>query len=82
MNTQQFSDYIVYVDESGDHSLGNIDTEYPLFVLVFCVFKKMDYLEVIKNITALKFKYFGHDKVVFNENDIRRKRSDFKIFNK
>ena len=82
MSTQQFSDYIVYVDESGDHSLGNIDTEYPLFVLVFCVFKKMDYLEVIKNITALKFKYFGHDKVVFHENDIRRKRSDFRGFHK
>ncbi len=82
MNTQQFSDYIVYVDESGDHSLGNINQEYPVFVLAFCIFKKMDYLEVIKNITALKFKYFGHDKVVFHENDIRRKRSDFKIFNK
>jgi hypothetical protein len=28
-----FSDYIVYVDESGDHGLVNIDTQYPIFVL-------------------------------------------------
>lgn len=82
MNTQQFSDYIVYVDESGDHSLGNIDKEYPFFVLAFCIFKKTDYLQVIQQITALKFKYFGHDKVVLHESDIRRKRDDFNIFNK
>jgi|SRR6185437_5862162 len=77
-----FSEYIVYVDESGDHSLGNINKEYPVFVLVFCIFKKSDYLEIIKNITALKFKYFGHDKVIFHETDIRRKIGDFKIFNR
>ena len=31
------SDYIVYVDESGDHSLTSINPRYPLFVLSFCV---------------------------------------------
>ena len=77
-----FSDYIVYVDESGDHSLQNIDKEYPIFVLAFCIFKKDAYLELIKKITAFKFKYFGHDKVIFHENDIRRKMGDFKMFNK
>lgn len=82
MKTQQFSDYIVYVDESGDHSLGNIDKEYPFFVLAFCIFSKADYLQVIQQMTALKFKYFGHDKVVFHESDIRRKRDDFNIFNR
>lgn len=35
-----FSDYIVYVDESGDHSLDSINSEYPLFVLSFCIFRK------------------------------------------
>ena len=80
MAFDQFSDYVVYVDESGDHSLKTIDKEYPVFVLVFCILKISDYLELIKSITALKFKYFGHDKVVFHENDIRRKRGDFKVF--
>ena len=82
MKNQQFSDFIVYVDESGDHSLGNIDKEYPFFVLAFCIFNKADYLQVIQQMTALKFKYFGHDKVVFHESDIRRKRDDFNIFNR
>ena len=28
-----YSDYIVYVDESGDHGLKTIDENYPVFVL-------------------------------------------------
>ena len=31
--SQRFSDYVVYVDESGDHSLASIDSDYPVFVL-------------------------------------------------
>ena len=37
---QHFSDYVVYVDESGDHGLKTMDKTYPLFVLAFCVFMK------------------------------------------
>jgi len=35
-----FSDYIIHVDESGDHSLESIDPNYPVFVLAFCIFNK------------------------------------------
>jgi hypothetical protein len=41
----RFSDYVVYVDESGDHSLVNIDADYPVFVLALCVFHKRHYSE-------------------------------------
>jgi hypothetical protein len=30
-----FSEWIVYVDESGDHGIASIDPSYPIFVLVF-----------------------------------------------
>lgn len=39
----EFSDYIIYVDESGDHSLEVIYEEHPVFVLAFCIFKKEEY---------------------------------------
>jgi hypothetical protein len=42
-----FSDYIVYVDESGDHSLQSIDPNFPVFSLVFCIFKKSDFVETV-----------------------------------
>ncbi len=40
LQESDFSKYIVYVDESGDHSLQSIDENYPIFVLAFCVFHK------------------------------------------
>lgn len=30
-----FSDFIVFVDESGDSSLDSISSQYPIFVLAF-----------------------------------------------
>jgi hypothetical protein len=32
-----FGDYIVYIDESGDHGLTNINPDHRVFVLAFCV---------------------------------------------
>ena len=43
----QFSDYIAYIDESGDPSLQKIDANYPIFSLAFCLVKKEDYITKI-----------------------------------
>ena len=42
-----FGDYIIYVDESGDHGLASLDPEYPIFVLAFCIFRKADYAYLV-----------------------------------
>jgi len=77
----QFSKYIVYVDESGDHNLQSIDPQYPIFVLAFCVFHKRHYSEVIvPALEKFKFNHFGHDQVVLHENEIRRRTGQFNIF--
>jgi hypothetical protein len=77
----QFSKYIVYVDESGDHSLQSIDPQYPVFVLAFCVFHKRYYSEVIvPALEKFKFNHFGHNQVVLHENEIRRRKGQFNIF--
>jgi len=74
----EYSDYIVYVDESGDHSLTSIDPQFPVFSLSFCVVKKDDYMAtVVPAVQALKFKYWGHDAVVLHEHEIRKSKGDF-----
>jgi Protein of unknown function (DUF3800) len=76
----EFSDYIVYVDESGDHSLYSINPQFPVFVLAFCLIRKDDYLsKVVPDIQALKFHYFGHDMVLLHESEIRKSRGPFNI---
>ena len=75
---KNFSDYIVYVDESGDHGLKTIDPQYPVFVLVFCIFKKDDYINTaIPLLERFKFKHYGHDQTILHETDIRKDRGDF-----
>ena len=73
-----FGDFIVYVDESGDHSLTSIDPAYPVFVLAFCIFNKASYAsQVVPALQAFKFKWFGEDTVVLHEHEIRRKAGPF-----
>ncbi len=80
---EAYSDYIVYVDESGDHGLTSIDETYPVFVLCFCVFIKSYYSEhVSPALRMLKFETFGHDMVILHEQDIRRKTKAFRLMNK
>lgn len=73
-----YSDYVIFVDESGDHSLTSVDKDYPIFVLDFCIFYKADYANVVvPKVQAFKFKHFGHDIVVLHENDIRKQKHPF-----
>lgn len=75
----KFSEYIVYVDESGDHEMGgSIDPNFPVFVLAFCIFKKDEYADIaIPAMKKLKFKYFGHDIVNLHEREIRKSKNKF-----
>lgn len=73
-----FSDYIVFADESGDHGLDSIDPNFPVFALVFCVFRKDVYLtEVEPAVREFKFKHFGHDAIVLHEREIRKQETPF-----
>lgn len=78
VGSRRFSDYVVYVDESGDHSLASVDKDYPVFVLALCIFHKRHYSEkIIPAVEKLKFNYFGHDSVVLHENEIRKQKGPF-----
>lgn len=67
-----FSDYIVYVDESGDANW-KAAPEYPLLCLNYCMFEKTHYLEhLLPTFNALKFKYWGCDNIVLHERDFRK----------
>lgn len=71
---------MVYVDESGDHGLSEINPDYPVFVLAFCIFHIPTYVgQIVPDVERLKFKYFGHDMVVLHEMDIRKAKKPFDI---
>ncbi len=73
-----FSDYIVFVDESGSPTLKPIDPDYPIFVLVFCVVQKLAYADKIQPLMKkLKFDFFGHDMVALHAHEIRKPKGEF-----
>ena len=74
----RYSDYIIYADESGDPNPASVDSNYPVFVLNFCVFRKDDYAaSALPAVAAFKFAHFGHDAVVLHEQDIHRGKAPF-----
>ncbi len=74
------SSYIAYFDESGDHGLVKIDPTFPVFVLCGCVFHIPTYLATdLGNFSAIKFKHFTHDAVVFHSREIRKRVGQFQI---
>lgn len=73
-----FSDYIVFVDESGDHNLAVVNPQFPVFVLAFCLIKKSDYTNIIcPKVQDFKLKWFGHDSCVLHEREIRKDKYPF-----
>lgn len=69
---RKFSDYIVYVDESG-HSNWTAAPEYPLLCLNFCMFDKEYYInKIVPKFNTLKFKYWGCDNLILHERDLRK----------
>ena len=76
----EFSDIIVYVDESGNHGLESLDPTFPVFVLAFCVFRKNTYIsQTVPAMQSFKFRHFGHDGVVLHEREIRKKLGPFSM---
>lgn len=74
----EFSDFVAFVDESGDHGLASIDPKFPVFVLAFCLFHKEEYAsQAVPAVLRFKFRHFGHDQVILHEHEIRKSKGPF-----
>jgi len=69
---------IVYLDETGDHSLEKEDKDFPVFALVMMVCDEEAYREIfVPMVNRLKFDYFRHECVIIHSRDIRKAQGDF-----
>ena len=74
--------FIVYLDETGDHTLELVDKDFPVFVLVMLVFRQEYYTSsVVPALCKMKMEMFGHEGVVFHSRDIRKRQGDFHFLN-
>jgi hypothetical protein len=71
--------YFLFLDESGDHGLSNIDPNFPVFVLCGVLISEESYKLIESKIKAIKRKYWGDKKVLFHSSDIRKCDKEFQI---
>lgn len=69
---------ILFLDESGDHSLDKIDPQYPIFVLGGCIIS-LDYHEktLTPKLKEYKKSLFGRDDFILHTADIYRQKEIF-----
>lgn len=68
-----------FLDETGDHGLGFIDSDFPIFLLAGCLIKHEDYEIFCKQFNELKIKYFGTPDVIMHSRDIRKHNDAFAV---
>lgn len=67
----------LFLDESGDHDLINIDEKYPIFVLAGCIFDAKDYKILTDNLNKFKQKIFENKKLILHYSDYTRNKKGF-----
>ena len=70
--------YIVYLDETGDHSLELIDRDFPIFALAMFICEGKYYNQtILPTVSQWKMDNFGHEGIVLHSRDIRKAQKDF-----
>ncbi len=77
LNNNDF--FYLFIDESGDHGLINIDNNFPIFVLCGVLISNFSYNKLTDEIIKLKNKLWSNKKVIFHSRDIRKCDKEFQI---
>lgn len=71
-------DYVLFMDESGDHNLRNIDSGFPVFCLAACVFERDYYHRVVRRrVDDFKMGIWGTTRVILHSREIRKHQGRF-----
>lgn len=72
-------DYYIFIDESGDHGLKNIDPNFPSFALCGVIMSQTQYDSLRDSFNSIKDHFWKDKKVIFHSRDIRKCEKEFKI---
>jgi len=71
-------DYVLFMDETGDHNLRSIDHNFPVFCLAGCIFERRYYHQVVRpRVDAFKKRFWGTTDVILHSRDIRKHQGPF-----
>ncbi len=70
--------YSLYIDESGDHGLSNLNPNFPIFLLCGIVISSESYKQLNAGFNSIKRDVWKSEQVVFHSRDIRKCEKEFK----
>ncbi len=71
--------YYLFIDESGDHGLSNLDPNFPVFLLCGVLIFEQSYETLKTEINTLKQHFWKDKKVILHSRDIRKCEKEFQI---
>jgi hypothetical protein len=71
--------YALFIDESGDHGLTTLNTDFPVFLLCGVLISFPDYQDLNKRMVELKTGIWGEKKVILHSRDIRKCEKEFSV---
>jgi len=71
--------YYLFIDESGDHGLVNLDPDFPVFLLCGLLTSEENYENTKNRINTLKKNFWGNKEVILHSRDIRKCNKEFQI---
>ena len=71
--------YYLFIDESGDHGLVNLDPNFPVFLLCGILISEPNYNKLRDNINTIKHQFWNNKTVILHSRDIRKCEKEFQI---
>ena len=71
--------YYLYIDESGDHGLTTINSDFPVFLLCGVLVIADEYEKIRQSMNDIKHALWGNKEVVFHSRDIRKCEKEFSV---
>jgi len=70
--------YNLFIDESGDHGLSNLNPDFPLFLLCGIIIESNEYEKLRISFNEIKKSIWNSEYVIFHSRDIRKCEKEFK----
>ncbi|HED37588.1 MAG TPA: DUF3800 domain-containing protein [Ignavibacteria bacterium] len=71
--------YYLFIDETGDHSLSNVDQNFPIFMIGGVLISEKEYKVFQEKINDFKNTFFGTKEIILHSRDIRKINPPFQI---
>ena len=71
--------YVLFMDESGDHGLVNLDVSFPVFLLCGVITELAEYEAIKNDFNTIKNTFWKNKEVIFHSRDIRKCDKEFSV---